>query len=126
MAMQSETADELPEIAKPDQPHEAQSERKRLERYTLWHRRFAHLGPDIISQLHKVTTLTDPVQTVNQKEKCEVYQIAKIRNRRNHDTQPRAQYLLNRVFIDIYGPLPRSLTGNRYFALIINNQSRKS
>lgn len=31
------------------------------ERYMLWHRRFAHLGPKKIRNLHKVTALAKPV-----------------------------------------------------------------
>ncbi|KAI0990939.1 hypothetical protein K3495_g17248, partial [Podosphaera aphanis] len=33
-----------------------------VERYLLWHRRFAHLGPDKIRNLHNVTTLKKQIK----------------------------------------------------------------
>ena len=92
--------------------------------YTLWHRRFAHLGKEKIRHLHEVTTMKKPIKINSSKECCETCAITKMRNRRSHELAQRKQGLLDLVSIDIAGPDHKSLKGNRYFLEIVDNHTR--
>jgi hypothetical protein len=56
---------------------------KDKEKYELWHRRFAHLGPAKIAKLHEVTTLKKAIKVPERKEVCEVCNLTKMRNKFN-------------------------------------------
>ena len=107
----------------PDE-HEIQSKRKQQE-YVLWHRRFAHAGPEVLRSLHKITTLETPVPiAVDKNCPCEVCALTKMRKMRGEVAQ-RKKSILDLVSIDICGPIDADRNGKRYFLHIIDNYSRK-
>jgi GAG-pre-integrase domain len=59
-----------------------QSKAKNLERYSLFHRRFGHLGPGKLKHLHECTTLEDRVVIPEKRDICEVCKLTKIRNKK--------------------------------------------
>jgi hypothetical protein len=93
--------------------------------YMLWHRRFAHLGHQKIRQLHHVTTLKKAIPITDRPSVCDVCAQTKIRNQTNREVRKRRDQVLDLVSIDIAGPFPASLTGNRYFLEVVDNYSRK-
>ena len=99
-------------------------EDKIRERYTLWHRRFCHIGGAKISKLHKVTTLTEKIAVPKDVKPCEVCKLAKMRNRMPKTLSPWKDSVLDLVSLDVCGPLPPTLRGSKYFCQIIDNASR--
>jgi len=95
------------------------------DQYELWHRRFAHMGPAKIRDLHKVTTLAKPIPTAANTTVCEVCALTKMVNRRNHEVSARKTEILALVSVDICGPLPVSHGGYTYFLELVDNHSRK-
>jgi hypothetical protein len=95
------------------------------ERYNLWHRRFAHLGPGKLKSLHKVTTLDKAIRIPKKMCPCQVCALTKMRNRTSKKLSPWKEELLELVSIDIAGPFPTSVVGNRYFLEIVDNKCRK-
>jgi hypothetical protein len=96
------------------------------ERYLLYHRRFAHLGPAKIAKLHKVTTLQKKIQVLEKMEVCEVCALTKIRNSIPKQLREHKATKLALIQFDIAGPFPTSLRGNRWFLLIIDSYTRKN
>ena len=94
------------------------------DRYDLWHRRFAHLGVYKIRHLHDVTTLKKKIRIPSKLAICKPCKVAKMRNRIDRKVRRRKDKPLDLVSIDICGPLPVSLKGNRYFLQIVDNYSR--
>lgn len=106
--------------------YEEQSSDKVKERYKLWHRRFAHLGPSKIGQLHEGSTLKKPVKVPSKMDMCEVCKLAKMRRRINHKLSKWKDQPLDLVSLDVAGPFPISLRGNKYFVQIVDNATRKN
>ncbi|KAI1002916.1 hypothetical protein K3495_g5287 [Podosphaera aphanis] len=75
--------------------------------YKIIHRRFAHCGLETLHKLHKVTTLT------------------KMRNKVSKTLAKHKTEALALVHIDVAGPLPKSLRGNKYFLQIVYNYTKK-
>lgn len=96
------------------------------ERYMLWHRRFAHLGPEKLRNLHKVTTLREAIKIPKHREICDVCQLTKMTNKFPNLLSDHKSSRLSLIQLDIAGPFPKSLRGNRYFLLIIDSFSRKN
>ena len=106
--------------------HSQPAKQKAAGDYQLWHRRFAHLGPEKIRNLHKVTTLERPIViATSDHEVCEVCALTKFRNKRAHQVSERKLAILALISIDICGQLPLSHEGHAYFLEIIDNYSRK-
>ena len=82
------------------------------ERYLLYYRRFAHLGPAKIAKLHEVTTLENRIQVPVKKEICEVCALTKMRNSISKQLRDHKAEKLALVQFDIAGPFPTSLRGN--------------
>lgn len=95
-----------------------------MENYLLWHRRFNHLGPDKIRNLHKVTTLGKPIKVPTKREICEVCVLTKMTNRTPKELSPHKSGRLQLIQFDIAGPFQKSIRGNRYFILIIDSWTR--
>jgi len=95
-------------------------------RYNLVHRRVGHLGPKIIGKLHKITTLKSPVRIPSKRLRdiCDVCALTKMTNRIPKELSPHKLSKLDLVQLDIAGPFPKSLRGNRYFCLIIDSATR--
>ena len=96
------------------------------ERYMLYHRRFAHLGPAKIAKLHEVTTLQKEIRVPERKEICEVCAMTKMRNSISKQLREHKTNKLALIQFDIAGPFPTSLRGNRWFILIIDSYTRKN
>ncbi|OBW64777.1 MAG: Nucleotide-diphospho-sugar transferase [Aureobasidium pullulans] len=105
-------------------PQEEELSSKAQEEYQLWHRRIAHLGPEKIRNLHKVTTLEKPVQ-VTPDHQCIVCSVANIRNKRGA-TSKRKEGILELIHIDTCGQMPESREGYIYFISVVDNFSRKT
>ena len=107
--------------------HENQKEisTEEKERYNLWHRRFAHLGPGKLKSLHKVTTLDKAIRIPKDMCPCQVCALMKMRNQTTKKLSPWKEELLELISIDIAGPFSMSLLGNRYFLEIVENKCRK-
>jgi hypothetical protein len=99
---------------------------KEKQRYLLWHRRLNHLGPDKIRNLHKVTTLKEPIRVPTDLEICAVCAIAKMTNSIPKTLSEHEEFLLALIQFDIAGPFPMSLRGFKYFMLVIDSWSRKN
>ncbi|KAI1007133.1 hypothetical protein K3495_g1098 [Podosphaera aphanis] len=83
------------------------------QRYLIWHRRFAHLGPGKLRNLHKVTSLKKPIKIPRDLDICEVCALTKIRNRIPKQLRSWTIELLGLVQFDVAGPLPATIHGNR-------------
>jgi hypothetical protein len=112
----------------PDDDLDCESSLSRDEksRYELWHRRFAHLGPDKIRSLHRVTTLAEAVKVPSLRDVCEVCALTKLRNKTSKVLAKRKEGILEMVSVDICGQLPKTIRGNEYFLEIIDSYSRKT
>ena len=62
--------------------NKARSKAKNLERYSLFHRRFGHLGLGKLKHLYERTTLQNRVVIPEKRGICEVYKLTKIRNKK--------------------------------------------
>jgi hypothetical protein len=96
------------------------------DRYLLPHRHIPHLGPKKINKLDTVTTLDKPVKVPTDLEICEVCAIAKMKNSISKTLANHMVSKLSLIQLDIAGPFPTSLQGNRYFLLIIDSFTRKN
>lgn len=94
------------------------------EVYMLMHRRFNHLEPNKLRNLHKVTTLAKPIKVPAKRDICEVCAITKMTNLIPKLLSEHKAFLLALIQFDIAGPFPTSLRGHRYFMLIIDSWSR--
>ena len=95
--------------------------------YRKMHRRFAHYGPNMISKLHKVTTLQNQIKVPPRERRiCKSCQVGKMRNRTSKTLAVHKKEALELVSLDIAGPFPTSLRGNRYFLQLIDNFTRKN
>ena len=99
--------------------------KKVLDRYTLYHRRFGHLGPGRLRHLHERTTLKDRLVIPRKRGICSVCKLTKIRNIIPKRLAKHKTISLERIYLDICGPLPISLRGNKWFLQIIDSYSRK-
>jgi hypothetical protein len=130
------TADENDDIALdehsyPDNPNDSKrlrkfSQKENLARYRLMHRRFAHLGPEKLRNLHKVTTLKRPILVPTDREMCRVCKLTKLRNRTSKVLSPWKESILALISIDVAGPFLPTIRGNRWFAQVVDNATRKT
>jgi hypothetical protein len=97
----------------PAEIDEAELKMRDKERYLLYHRRFAHLGPAKIAKLHEVTTLQKKIQVPEKMELCEVCALTKIRNSIPKQLRGHKAAKLALIQFNIAGPFPTSLRGNR-------------
>lgn len=102
-----------------------QVEKRRIERYNLWHRRLGHVGPSVLRKIHTMTTLKRPINIPPQIELCDVCAKTKMRKRTSKVLAEHKDRKLALLSIDIAGPFPTSIRGFRYFAEVIDNWSRK-
>lgn len=114
--------------SKPDESHESDNEattQKDRARYLRYHKRFAHLGPKKIANLHHVTT-TKRIKVPKDLSICEVCALTKLRNKIPKELAEWAKTLLGRIQFDVAGPFPVTIRGNRWFLLIIDTFSRRN
>src|ERR1700712_6016356 len=113
-SVDTEDVDETAQPSVVDSHEEAQSsddeatKKSDKERYILFHRRFAHLGPEKLRNLHKVTNLKDKIKIPKDRGVCDVCSLAKLHNKIPKTLRDWNTELLGRVQFDIAGPFPRS------------------
>jgi hypothetical protein len=73
------------------------------------------MGPKKLRHLHKVTKLKEKIYIPTNIPKYEVYKLTKIRNQTSRKLSPWKDTTLVLIYINAYGPLPKSLRGNYYF-----------
>ena len=100
-----------------------EQDKKVVENYRLYHRRFAHLGPAKIGTIHKMTTHTQPIKIA--KCGCNVCQETKMVKRRG-GVADRMGAPLERVSIDTCGPFPASREGFTQALTIKDDYTRMS
>ena len=97
---------------------------KRDQNYILMHRRLAHLGPQVISKLHLVTT-HNQVFLPKKKFVCSSCAKGKMKRSINHVVADRKEERLALISLDACGPLPLSHAKNAYFIEVVDNHTRK-
>jgi hypothetical protein len=87
------------------------------------HRRLGHLGFDNCHLMinHKMVDGVDKV--VGKEEFCEGCAYGRSKRKHHPLTGTRTKRQLERVHIDLCGPLPNSLGGNRYFLIIVDEHT---
>lgn len=98
---------------------------ERRKRYTLFHRRFGHVGPNQLRKLHTGTDLERPITIPDSIEICEICMKTKLRNRRSKVLAKHKDCKLDLLSIDIAGPFPKSIRGYRFFVEVLDNYTRK-
>ena len=87
------------------------------------HRRLGHLGADNCRTMIS-RQLVDGVDSVIGKEEfCEGCAYGRSKRKPHPSTDTRTKRRLERLHVDICGPLPNSIGGNRYFLLIIDEHT---
>ena len=120
IAPESDTANQ----GKADSESDADaSDKKDVDNYMLYHRRFAHLGSAKIANLHKVTTMTTPVKVV--KHTCQTCTLTKFRKSKGKVSE-RKEHPLERVSVDTCGPFPTSREGFTQAMVIKDDHTRMS
>ena len=81
----------------------------------LYHRRFSHLGPQKLKTIHHVTNISRPIKVPSSLEEriCEVCLLTKMRNKTSKELAKWKTEKLALIHLDIAGPFPLSLRGNR-------------
>ncbi|KAK6585469.1 hypothetical protein PZA11_002196 [Diplocarpon coronariae] len=102
------------------------SEAESLSRYQLMHRRFAHLGPEKLRGLHKVSTLKRKIQVPKDRPVCRICKLTKLRNRTRTELSPWKDSILALISIDTAGPFTTSIRGNNWFSQIVDNSTRQT
>lgn len=100
-------------------------EKRRNERYWLYHRRCGHASPRIISLLHTVIDIDRPVKVPPNLDLCDVCLATKMKKFRHKTLAPHKNEKLVPISVNIAGPFPESLDGRKYFAEIIDNCTRQ-
>ncbi|TAQ86988.1 hypothetical protein B7494_g4697 [Chlorociboria aeruginascens] len=88
---------------------------KELARYLKYHRRFAHLGPEKIRNLYKVTILKKKIKIPSDINICDTCAITKMRNKIPKELNIWPTEILELVQFDVAGPFPPTIRENRYF-----------
>jgi hypothetical protein len=120
-----ETRENTTPTATDDGSDNEATKEKELERYLKYHQRFAHLGPNKIRNLHKVTTLQKKIKIPKDLDICDVCAITKMRNKIPKQLSVWPTTILDLIQFDVAGPLPATIRGNRWFLLIIDICSRR-
>jgi len=89
---------------------------KSSERYNLWHRRFAHFNIDTIKKKLLKTQINHPT--------CSICANSKLKNKPYKKSNFRASNAFELLHVDLVGPIPESIYGNRYFFTILDDYSR--
>jgi hypothetical protein len=100
-------------------------ERRELARYVLYHRRFGHANPKVLSLLHTVCDIKRIV-IPDKIPLCETCGRQKMRKRQSKTLADHKQQPLALISFDVAGPFPTSYRGYKYFGEIIDNWSRKT
>ena len=118
---------ELTDIDPDDLEPELATTKEQRRWYRLMHRRFGHCGPNMLRKLHKVTSLRNPIRIPPPHRRvCAPCKLAKMRNLTRKQLAKHKKEKLELVYMDIAGPLPKSLRSNRYFLQIIDSATRRN
>lgn len=92
------------------------------QKYVRWQRRFGHLGPRKLKNLHVITRgLDKPIPCKRRPEGCEEYLAASVKK---HDRRPsgeRASRSLQRILMDIRDPFEEGFEGVKWFVMILED-----
>jgi hypothetical protein len=88
------------------------------------YQRFNHLGPDKIRKLHKVTSLSLPINVLTQLDICEVCILTKLTNWIPKQLSTYTSTSLELISLDIADAFTQSIGGNHYCILIITSYTR--
>lgn len=100
-------------------------ERREMERYVHYHRRFGHANPKALSLLHTVCEIKKIV-IPEKLPICQVCDRQKMRKQRSKVLATHKQQPLALVSFDVAGPFPTSYRGYKYFGMIVDSWSRKT
>ena len=98
------------------------------EKYARWHRRFGHIGPQIMNKIHTVVDdINAAILPAKDQPTCEVCALSKKIRVVNRVSPERSIQPLARVFSDFWGPyrVP-TMDGNRYMLTFTDDYTRKS
>lgn len=113
------------ELSQEDDSTDDEASGKEIDRYLKYHQRFAHLGPEKIRNLHKVTTLKKKIKIPRDLDICDICALTKMKNRKPKELSVWPTEILDLIQFDVTGPFPTTIRGNRYFLLIIDICSRR-
>ena len=114
------TLDTIPLVHKVDAKLASSS----LININVLHRRLGHLGLDNC-RLMVNRRLVDGVDRITGKEEfCEGCAYGRSKRKPHPPTGTRTRRRLERIHVDICGPLPSSIGGNHYFLLIVDEHTR--
>jgi hypothetical protein len=91
------------------------------ENYLLWHRHFNHLGPDKIRNLNNVTNFSSAIKVSTKLDMCKVYILTMMTHWIPKQLSIHKSKHLQLIYLDIVGPFPPLICGNRYCILIIDS-----
>ena len=87
---------------------------KSLSDSRLWHQRFAHLGYDNLQKVQGMVSGMDGIRIEHPDEICNGCMMGRQEARISRVPVPRAKEYLEKVHIDLMGPLDQSFVGHRY------------
>jgi hypothetical protein len=121
------TGEDAPTDVDPDDSEPETAKTKEQRRwYRLMHRRFGHCGPQMLKNLHQVTSLQNAIKVPPPARRvCPPCKLAKMRNRTRRELAPHQPAKLELVYLDIAGPFPTSIRANRFFLQIVDSYSRR-
>jgi len=88
---------------------------KTVDKLNLWHRRFGHFDIKPIKQKLLKTDI---------KQKCPLCIHSKLRNKPYQSTTNNTNHIFELIHMDLVGPIPESIYGNKYFFTILDDFSR--
>ena len=90
----------------------------------LWHRRLGHAGAQAIRTLASSDSAASEFNVMDEVVECDVCKQAKAQHKPFNDAENRASEALERVHIDLAGPLTTSTNGFRYYLIVVDDASR--
>ena len=96
----------------------------RDDNHMLWHRRVCHMGHAKLAGILKVADCESRVQQ-SSNTICEVYKLTKARKQTSRVLAEHKPKILDLISVDIAGPFPESIQGNKYFIEIVDNHTRR-
>ncbi|KAI1006754.1 hypothetical protein K3495_g1463 [Podosphaera aphanis] len=96
-----------------------------LERYLKYHRRFAHLGPEKIWNLHLVTTLKKRIKVPRDLDVCDVCAPTNMKNRIPKTLSLWSKEILGQIHFDVAGLFPTSIRALKTWKVITEHQTEK-
>ena len=90
---------------------------------SILHRRLGHFGADNCRMMIKRQLVDGMDNVVGKEEFCEGCAYGRWKRKHHPSTGTKTKRRMERIHIDVCGPLPKPLGGNRYFRLIIDEHT---